>query len=104
MELKNSQISSLETRFAWWVVFFAVVFHLAALWLPFVNLEWAFVDAAKYFETGNNSLLERYFTVQANTLGTSLLAYAIHSILPFLPLEILPRLLSIAGFIFPYAH
>jgi hypothetical protein len=89
-----------ERPLAWSLVALAVVLHLATLHLPLVNLEWAFVDAARYFATGNQDLIDLYFSVQANTLATSILAWAIQKHLSFLPIEYVPRLLSISGFFF----
>ena len=42
----------------------------------------------------------RYFEVEANPLGVPLLAYIVHLILPFLKIDIIPRLLAISGFAF----
>jgi hypothetical protein len=74
--------------------------HLAFIGLPSINFEWAFVDAARYFGLHQQELLVRYFGVEANPLGVPLLAYIIHLILPFLKIDIIPRLLAISGFAF----
>jgi hypothetical protein len=74
--------------------------HLAFIGLPSINFEWAFVDAARYFSLHQQELLVRYFGVEANPLGVPLLAYIIHLILPFLRIDIIPRLLAISGFSF----
>src|ERR1700733_15053573 len=74
--------------------------HLALIGLPAINFEWAFVDAARYFGLHQQELLVRYFGVEANPLGVPLLAYIIHLILPFLKIDIIPRLLAISGFAF----
>jgi hypothetical protein len=87
-----------ESKPALVVVLSVVLIHLVALGLPPVNLEWAFIDAAKYFAGGDELLIERYFKVQANTLGTSLLSAGLHRMLPFFPIEYAPRLLSVFGF------
>ena len=72
--------------------------HLAFIDLPTINFEWAFPDAARYFGLHQQELLMRYFEVEANPLGVPLLAYIIHLILPFLKIDIIPRLLAISGF------
>ena len=77
-----------------------IVAHLAFIGLPAINFEWAFVDAARYFGLHQPELLVRYFGVEANPLGVPFLAYFIHLILPFLKIDIVPRLLAISGFIF----
>ena len=74
--------------------------HLAFIDLPSINFEWAFVDAARYFGLHQQELLVRYFGVEANPLGVPLLGYIIHLILPFLNIDIIPRLLAISGFAF----
>ena len=74
--------------------------HLAFIGLPSINFEWAFVDAARYFGLHQQELLVRYFEVEANPLGVPLLAYIIHLILPFVIIDIVPRLLAISGFVF----
>jgi hypothetical protein len=84
----------------WLLVIAAVVAHLVFYRLPSVNGEWAFADAARYFETHNQDFLDRYFSVQANSLGIPLCAYLIHQIFPAIDIGLLPRLLAISGFIF----
>jgi hypothetical protein len=74
--------------------------HLAFIGLPSINFEWAFVDAARYFGLHQSELLVRYFGVEANPLGVPLLSYFVHLILPFLKIDIIPRLLAISGFAF----
>src|ERR1700722_3084689 len=77
-----------------------ITVHLAFIDLPSINFEWAFIDAARYFGLHQQELLVRYFAVEANPLGFPLLAYIIHLILPFLKIDIFPRLLAISGFAF----
>ncbi len=72
--------------------------HLVFIGLPLINFEWAFPDAARYFSLHQPEFLVRYFEVEANPLGVPLLAYTIHLILPFLKIDIIPRLLAISGF------
>ena len=48
--------------------------HLPWLLLPSVNLEFAFVDAARYLAGGDRHLLDQYFHFQANSLGFPFLA------------------------------
>lgn len=68
--------------------------------LPLINFEWAFADVARYFETGEPILLERYFGVEANTLGMSILAYLAHQLLPWVEWYHVPRLIVPLGFVF----
>ena len=82
------------------VVTVTIAAHLAFIGLPGINFEWAFVDAARFFGVHQQELLVRYFEVEANPLGVPLLAYIVHLILPFLKIDIIPRLLAISGFAF----
>jgi hypothetical protein len=83
-----------------WLILATVVAHLLLYRLPPINQEWAFVDAARYFETHQPDFLARYFSVQANTLGVPFLVYAIHKAISFLEIGSIPRLLAASGFIF----
>lgn len=76
----------------------AITAHLALIGLPFINFEWAFSDAARYFSVHQPDLLVRYFRVEANTLGIPALAFVIHCLLPFLKIDFCTRLISISGF------
>jgi len=71
-------------------------FHLTTIFLPSINLEFAFADAVDYFRTGNADLLEQYFRYQANTLAFPFAGYLLGILLPLDPL-ILLRLLSTFG-------
>ncbi|HSB97218.1 MAG TPA: hypothetical protein VLC91_12260 [Spongiibacteraceae bacterium] len=84
----------------WWLIFAAVIAHLLICRLPLINQEWAFADAARYFETHRQDFLERYFSVQANTLGVPFLAFLIHKVIASLDIGLIPRLLAVSGFIF----
>lgn len=75
----------------------AIAAHLALVWLPGINLEWAFSGAARSFASGDPDLLDRYFAVEANSLGLPLLAYGLHALVPLVGLDLAPRLFSIAG-------
>ncbi len=70
-----------------------VLLHLCLLWLPTINLEWAFITAARYFESGDPALLARYHEVQANTLGVPYLAHLL-GMFPGLDITTAPRILS----------
>jgi hypothetical protein len=78
----------------------AVAAHLALYQLPLINMEWAFADAARYFATHQQVFLDRYFAMQANTLGVPLLAWLIHQLIPFVDVGLVPRLIAASGFIF----
>ena len=82
------------------LIFFAVLFHLIISGFPLVNLEWAFSDAALFFEKGEYNYIEQYFIFQANTLGVPFVTFLLAKVLPFLKISIIPRLLSAIGFIF----
>jgi len=76
----------------------AITAHLALIVLPFINFEWAFSDAARYFIVHQPELLVRFLRVEANPLGIPLLAFIIHSLLPFLKIDFITRLIAISGF------
>lgn len=100
-ERSESAMQSLRSPIARAVVIITAIViaaHLAFIGLPLINFEWAFPDAARYFGLHQQELLVRYFEVEANPLGVPLLAYIIHLILPFLKIDIIPRLLAISGF------
>jgi len=74
-----------------------VAAHLALLNLPSVNLEFAFSDAARFFSTGEPQYLQQYFHYEANTLAVPWLAFAIGLLFPAVPVDYIPRLLSVVG-------
>ena len=74
-----------------------VACHVLLILLPSVNLEFAFVDAAGYFADSDQSLLNQYFSYQANTLGIPWLAWLVSAALPMLDMLTVVRLLSISG-------
>ncbi len=73
--------------------------HCLLILLPSINLEFAFVDAAHYFQTGNSSLIEQYFRFQANTLGLPYLSWLISFFSPNLDMLFVIRLLSASGIV-----
>lgn len=75
----------------------AFLTHLLLVRLPFVNLEYTFSSAARYFVSGDALSLAVYFYYEANTLGLPLLSAMLHALVPFLDIEYLPRLVSILG-------
>ena len=79
-------------------IFFAL--HCMMIFLPSINLEFAFVDASRYFQTGNRQLIEQYFQVQANTLGLPFISWITSNFLPSVDMLVLIRLLSTFGIIF----
>lgn len=87
----------LESRLEWVLVAAACVAHLALYWLPQINLEWAFSDALLYFHDGDARRIDRYFAVQANTLGLSYSSFLVSKLLPGLDATYVPRLLSSLG-------
>lgn len=83
--------------FPYAVVFGAFLVHFALIFLPSVNLEFAFADAASYFENQDRALIDQYFTYQANTLGIPWLASSVKNFFPAMDSIIAVRLLSISG-------
>ena len=77
-------------------IFFA---HVLLALLPAINLEFAFVDAARYFHTGDINLINQYFRLQANTIGLPILASFVATFFPKLDILIIIRLLSTSGII-----
>jgi hypothetical protein len=75
----------------------AAAAHLVYLGAPPVNMEFSFIEAGKYFSTGDPLQLAQYFHYEANTLGFPWLVFAIHWLLPGVPIEQIPRLVSIAS-------
>jgi hypothetical protein len=73
--------------------------HVLMALLPSVNLEFAFVDAARYFSSHDKQLLDQYFSYQANTLGIPWLAWLLSLALPGMQMLVTVRLLSIAGIV-----
>jgi hypothetical protein len=71
--------------------------HCILIFLPSINLEFAFADAARYFQTGEQKLVDQYFQVQANTLGLPYLSWLASLAAPGMDMLILIRLLSSAG-------
>jgi len=78
------------------VFFFA---HCLLILLPAINLEFAFVDAARYFKTGDTTLIHQYFLLQANTIGLPFLSSLASFLAPDLDMLIVIRLLSASGII-----
>lgn len=73
--------------------------HCLLVVLPSINLEFAFVDAARYFEIGDKSLIDQYFRFQANTLGLPYISWLVSVVFPNLSLLTIIRLLSASGII-----
>lgn len=73
--------------------------HCLLALLPSINLEFAFVDAARYFQVGNRSLIDQYFRFQANTLGLPYLSWLASVIFPNHSMLTVIRLLSTSGII-----
>lgn len=73
--------------------------HFCLITIPQVNLEFAFVDATKYFISpeNNKALLDQYFTYQANTLGLPYLSSTLARFFPNANILVLIRLLNIVG-------
>jgi len=72
---------------------------MAILSFPLVNLEFAFSDAGRFFQTGEKIYLEQYFFYQANTLAIPFLSALFGNMLPFIDVIYFPRIFSAFSFI-----
>ena len=90
--IANNKISIL-------LIFTIVAIHISLIAFPQVNLEFAFIDGAKYFLSPehNKTLLDQYFNYQANTLGLPLLLSGFARCFPGADILVLMRLLNVAG-------
>ena len=79
------------------IVTLIVLLHMATAFFPPVNMEFAFVAAKQYIETGERSYFDFYTAYQANTLGVPLVGYLINKVIPFIDGLAATRLGSIAG-------
>jgi len=68
------------------MVMLIVLAHASLLLLAPVNFEHSFADAAEFFVARDPSLLQEYFSVQANTVGMPFLTAAVSRLLPGIPL------------------
>lgn len=73
--------------------------HLPLIFLPSVNQEFAFADAAQYFISHEQVLLDQYFAYQANTLGIPWLAGQVSSIFSAMDTLTVLRLMSLSGIV-----
>ncbi len=71
--------------------------HLPFIFLPSLNLEFAFAGAAQYFQTGEQALLNQYFHFQANTLAFPFLISLIAKLFHSNNYLLIGRLLSLVG-------
>ena len=79
------------------IVTLIVLIHLPTAFFPPVNMEFAFVAAKQFIETGDRSYFDFYTTYQANTLGVPLVGYLINKVIPFIDGLAATKLGSIAG-------
>ncbi len=93
-------VPNLKIRHPYLIISGVLLTHLFLIVLPSINLEFAFVDAAHYFKSGNQHLLDQYFKYQANTLGQPYLGWLLSSLLPNLDMLFVLRLLSASGIVF----
>ncbi len=91
--------TSSYSRGAFLVILIATLLHVSLIWLPGINLEWVFADAAQYFACHDPALLKHYFLLEANTLGMPFLAFLLHRLLPFLTYSAVLRVLSASSFL-----
>lgn len=82
------------------VVFAVIAIHSALVLFPPINLEFAFVDAARFFNSSDKQiLLDQYFSYQANTLGLPYFSSVIARIFPGIDLLSLIRLINLGGLV-----
>lgn len=74
--------------------------HSILFFFPPINLEFAFADAALYFQTGHTTLINQYFRLQANTVGLPILASLVSSLIPSVDMLIVVRIISSFGIVF----
>ena len=88
-----------NNKFLILLVFIVVAIRISLIALPQVNLEFAFIDGAKYFLSpeDNKILLDQYFNYQANTLGLPLLLSGFARCFPGADILVLMRLLNVTG-------
>jgi len=88
-----------NNKFSILLVLTVVAIHISLIAFPQVNLEFAFIDGAKYFLSPehNKVLLDQYFTYQANTLGLPLLVSGFARYFPSTDILVLMRLLNVVG-------
>ena len=86
-----------------WILVVVLLAHLPWLLLPSVNLEFAFVDAARYLAGGDRRLVDQYFYFQANSLGFPLLVRGAMAALPGLDPLLTARLVSLSGVVLLWA-
>lgn len=88
-----------NNKFSMLLVFTVLAIHISLIVFPQVNLEFAFIDGAKYFLSPehNRTLLDQYFNYQANTLGLPLLLSGFARWFPGADILVLMRLLNVAG-------
>ena len=88
-----------NNKFSMLLVFTVLAIHISLIAFPQVNLEFAFIDGAKYFLSPehNKTLLDQYFNYQANTLGLPLLLSGFARLFPGADILVLMRLLNVAG-------
>jgi hypothetical protein len=97
-KMHSGVVSASENRLRNAFVALVVVIHCLMVLLPSVNQEFVFADGARFFTTHDQSLLDRYFSYQANTLGLPWLAHIVAYVLPLQTLAVI-RLLSVAGIV-----
>jgi hypothetical protein len=88
-----------DNKFLILLVFVVAAIRISLIAFPQVNLEFAFIDGAKYFLSpeDNKILLDQYFNYQANTLGLPLLLSGFARCFPGADILVLMRLLNVAG-------
>ncbi len=88
-----------KNKFSILLIFIVLAIHISLIVFPQVNFEFAFIDAAQYFLSPeyNKTLLDQYFTYQANTLGLPILLSGFARWFPDTDILVLMRLINVAA-------
>jgi hypothetical protein len=80
------------------IVMVVIAVHSAMLFFPPVNFEFAFADAARYFNApANHLLLDEYFDVQANTVALPYFAAVMARVFPGIEALTMIRVINLMG-------
>ena len=86
----------------WIIVFLFFLINISLFNLHPINYEYAFVDAAKYFQTYDKNILKDYSKIQSNTLGLSFLIYFLSKVFFFENLFIIGKFISASSYFILY--
>ena len=84
------------------ILFLVIIAHILFINNYPVSAEYSFIDFAKYFEEYDESLLNNFINIQANTIIFSFLIYLFKNIFFIENYQIAGRLLSVISYFFLY--